>query len=85
MSFLELAKLAGAVSVPIITVAGLFFGMMKRELAPIREELKALRIDVHAIDVRLAQLEVRLEERSPANENLSHIPSGRRAVERTRG
>ena len=60
MDWLELVKFTGAVAVPIVAVAGLFYAMMRNEMRPIRDDLKELRKDVHSIDVRLANLEGRL-------------------------
>ena len=61
MNWMEVAQLAGAVAVPLVAVAGLFYGMMSARLKPFEEDIKALRVDVHALDVRLARLEERLE------------------------
>lgn len=56
----ELAQIAGAVTVPLVAVVGLFYGMMRHELKPIHEDLKELRKEVHSVDNRLAKLEGRL-------------------------
>lgn len=66
MDWIELAKLAGAVAVPIVAVAGLFYAMMRHALAPLGEDLRELRRDVHSIDVRLARLEGRYAAEQPA-------------------
>ena len=60
MEILDIATFAGAVTVPLCAVVGLFYAMMRHELKPIRDDLKELRDDVHSIDVHLANLEGRL-------------------------
>lgn len=57
MEFIELAKLAGAVAVPVVAVAGLFYQMMTHALKPFRNDIAELRKEVHQIDVRLARVE----------------------------
>ncbi len=57
MEFIELAKLAGAVAVPVVAVAGLFYQMMAHALKPFRHDIAELRKEVHQIDVRLAKVE----------------------------
>ena len=57
MEFIELAKLAGAVAVPVVAVAGLFYQMMAHALKPFRDDIAELRKEVHQIDVRLAKVE----------------------------
>ena len=37
MEFIELAKLAGAVAVPVVAVAGLFYQMMMHAIKPFHE------------------------------------------------
>jgi len=60
---LDTAKLSGAIAVPLVAVAALFYGIMSASLAPIEQEVRALRGDVHALDVRLARLEERIPPR----------------------
>ncbi len=57
MEFLELAKLAGAVAVPVVAVAALFYQMMTYAMRPFRDDIAELRKEVHQIDVRLARVE----------------------------
>ena len=57
MDFIELAKLAAAVAVPITVVAGLFYQMMTTSMKPFRDDIAELRKEVHQIDVRLARVE----------------------------
>lgn len=64
MEFIELAKLAGAVAVPVVAVAGLFYQMVMHAIKPfhddiaeLRKEVHQVRKEVHQIDVRLARVE----------------------------
>ena len=57
MEFIELAKLAGAVAVPVVAVAGLFYQMMMHAIKPFHDDIAELRKEVHQIDVRLARVE----------------------------
>ena len=66
MDWLETAKLAGAVAVPLVAVAGLFLQPVSRIVGPLREEVKATRDEVHAVDVRLARVEEAIRHISPA-------------------
>ena len=57
MEFVALAKLAGAVAVPVVAVAALFYQMMAHAMKPFRDDIAELRKEVHQIDVRLAGVE----------------------------
>ena len=56
----EFAQMSGAVAVPLVAVAALFYGMMRHELKPIHTDLKEIGKEVHSVDNRLAKLEGRL-------------------------
>ena len=44
MDYLELAKLCGAVAVPIVVVAGLFYAIMVHNLRPVVQALPTLAV-----------------------------------------
>ena len=60
MEWIEVAKLAGAVAVPIVVIAGALYKMVDHMIGPMKDDVKELRKDVHSIDVRLARVEERL-------------------------
>ena len=71
MEYIDIAKLAGAFSIPLVAVAALFYQIMLHSLRPLRDDLNAvrqdvhsLRQDVHSIDVRLARVEEAVKTRA---------------------
>ena len=83
---MELAKLSGAVTVPVGVIAALFYTMMNSMLKPLQDDIRKLREDAHAIDVRLARVEevVRIAGRLPtsgigmSNPSVSEVGGGTR-------
>ena len=70
MEYIDIAKLAGAFTIPLVAVAALFYQIMLHSLRPLRDDLNAvrqdvhsLRQDVHSIDVRLARVEEAVKTR----------------------
>ena len=71
MEYIDIAKLAGAFTIPLVAVAVLFYQIMLHSLRPLRDDLNAvrqdvhsLRQDVHSIDVRLARVEEAVKTRA---------------------
>jgi len=70
MPWIEAVKLSGAFAVPLVAVAGLFYGIMRAslgnlhtEVGNLHTEVRSLGEAVHALDVRLARLEERIPPR----------------------
>jgi len=63
MPWLDAVRLSGAFAVPLVAVAGLFYGMMRASLGNLNTEVRSLGQAVHALDVRLARLEERIPPR----------------------